>query len=90
MRKMYNFKYILYLQRKVFNPHITVVCGNMGVNFSLKIMCTYFYKKHSHTVKTIKKFNLEGRYMFMGKMGKIIGTLAIAVVTAIVKNISDD
>ena len=26
----------------------------------------------------------------MGKMGKIIGTLAIAVVTAVVKNILDD
>ncbi len=26
----------------------------------------------------------------MGKMGKIIGELAIAVLTAIVKNISDD
>lgn len=40
--------------------------------------------------KIIKKLNLKGRYQSMGKMGKIIGTLAIAVVTAIVKNILDD
>ena len=46
-----------------------------------------FGKKHSHTVK---KLNLKGRYQSMGKMGKIIGTLAIAVVTAVVKNILDD
>ena len=46
-----------------------------------------FGKNDMRTVKNHQKINLKGRYQ---SMGKIIGTLAIAVVTAIVKNILDD
>ena len=90
MRKIQTFKYILYLQRNELNPHITVIYGNMGINFSLKQCTRIITKSICVQQKIIKKLNLKGRYQPMGKMGKIIGTLAIAVVTAVVKNILDD
>ena len=90
MRKIRTFKYILYLQRNELNPHITVAYGDIGIIFSLKECMRIFAKNICIQQKIIKKIILKGRYQPMGKMGKIIGTLAIAVVTAVVKNILDD
>ena len=45
MRKIQTFKYILYLQRNKINPNITIVYGDMGINFSLK-ECTHIFTKN--------------------------------------------
>lgn len=81
--------YIIFTEKQAKSPYYRGL-RQYGDNFFSEICMQIFTKNICVQHKIIKKIILKGRYQPMGKMGKIIGTLAIAVVTAVVKNILDD